>query len=44
MSNRSQAVQGLGNDHYSTLHAFFPAAKESGYTEFEPQLVTSPKR
>jgi hypothetical protein len=43
MSNRSQAAQGLGNDHYSTLHAFFLAAKESGYTEFELQLVTSPK-
>ena len=25
------------------LHAFFLAAKESGYTEFELQLVTSPK-
>lgn len=29
--------------HHSTLHAFFLAAKESGYTEFELQLVTSPK-
>jgi hypothetical protein len=29
--------------HHSTLHAFFLAAKESGCTEFELQLVTSPK-
>jgi hypothetical protein len=42
MSNRSQAAQGLGNDHYSTLHAFFLAAKESGYTQFELQLGTGP--
>jgi len=28
--------------HHSTLHAFFLAAKESGCTEFELQLVTSP--
>jgi hypothetical protein len=31
------------NGHHSTLHAFFLEAKESGYTEFELQLVTSPK-
>ena len=43
MSNRSQAAQQLRNGHYSTLHAFFLAAKESGYTEFELQLVASPK-
>ena len=29
--------------HHSTLHAFFLAAKESGYTEFRLQLVTSSK-
>ena len=29
--------------HHSTLHAFFLAAKERGYTEFELQLVASPK-
>jgi hypothetical protein len=29
--------------HHSTLHAFFLAAKERGCTEFELQLVTSPK-
>jgi hypothetical protein len=43
MSSRSQAAQGLRDGHHSTLHAFFLAAKESGYTEFELQLVTSPK-
>jgi hypothetical protein len=43
MSNRSQAAQRLKEGHHSTLHAFFLAAKESGYTEFELQLVTSPK-
>ena len=43
MSNRSQAALQLRNGHYSTLHAFFLAAKESGYTEFELQLVMSPK-
>ena len=43
MSNRSQAAQGLREDHPSTFHAFFLAAKESGYTEFDVQLVTSPK-
>jgi hypothetical protein len=43
MSNRSQAAQQLRNGHHSTFHAFFLAAKESGYTEFELQLVTSPK-
>jgi hypothetical protein len=40
MSNRS----GLRQDtHHSTLHAFFLAAKEVGYTEFELRLVTSPR-
>ena len=29
--------------HHATLHAFFLAAKESGYTEFRLQLVTSSK-
>jgi hypothetical protein len=43
MSNRSQAAQRLRDGHHSTLHAFFLAAKESGYTEFELRLVTSPK-
>ena len=43
MSNRSQAAQQLRNGHYSTLHAFFLAAKESGYTEFELQLGIGPK-
>jgi hypothetical protein len=43
MSNRSQAALQLRNGHYSTLHAFFLAAKESGCTEFELQLGTSPK-
>jgi hypothetical protein len=43
MSNRSQAAQQLRNGHYSTLHAFFLAAKESGCTEFELQLVSSTK-
>src|SRR4029453_1236558 len=33
----------LTNGHHSTLHAFFLAAKEDGYTEFELQLVASPK-
>jgi len=42
MSNRFQAAQGLRQDHPSTFHAFFLAAKESGYTEFDLQLVTSP--
>jgi len=28
--------------HHSTLHAFFLAAKESGYKDFDLQLVTSP--
>ena len=40
MSSRSSR---LTDSHHSTLHAFFLAAKESGYTEFELQLVTSPK-
>ena len=39
MSSRSR----LTDSHHSTLHAFFLAAKESGYTEFELQLVMSPK-
>jgi hypothetical protein len=43
MSNRSQTAQRLTNGHHSTLHAFFLAAKEDGYTEFELQLVASPK-
>jgi len=43
MSNRSQAAQQLRDGHYSTLHAFFLAAKESGWTEFELQLVMNPK-
>src|SRR5262249_46859914 len=43
MSNRSQAAIQLRNGHYATLHAFFLAAKESEYTEFELQLGTSPK-
>jgi hypothetical protein len=43
MSNGSQAAQQVRNGHYSTLHAFFLAAKESGCTEFELQLVMSPK-
>src|SRR4029453_17843562 len=43
MSSRSQAARRLMDGHHSTLHAFFLAAKESGYTEFELQLVASPK-
>jgi hypothetical protein len=43
MSSRSQAAQRLMDSHHSTLHAFFLAAKESGYTEFELRLVASPK-
>src|SRR5262249_40146416 len=43
MSNRSQAALQLRNGHYSTLHAFFLAAKESECTEFELQLGTSAK-
>ena len=43
MSNRSQAALQLRNGHYSTLHAFFLAAKENECTEFELQLGTSPK-
>jgi hypothetical protein len=43
MSHRSQAAQQLRNGHHSTFHAFFLAAKESGYTEFELQLLTSPR-
>jgi hypothetical protein len=43
MSNGPRAAQRLMDGHHSTLHAFFLAAKESGCTEFELQLVTSPK-
>jgi hypothetical protein len=43
MSDRFQAARRLMDGHHSTLHAFFLAAKESGCTEFELQLVTSPK-
>jgi hypothetical protein len=43
MSNSPQAAQRLMDGHHSTLHAFFLAAKESGCTEFELHLVTSPK-
>ena len=43
MSDRFQAAQRLMDGHYSTLHAFFLAAKESGDTEFELQLVSSLK-
>ena len=39
MSSRSR----LNDSHHSTLHAFFLAAKDSGYTEFKLRLVTSPK-
>jgi hypothetical protein len=39
MSSRSR----LTDSHHSTLHAFFLAAKDSGYTEFKLRLVTSPK-
>ena len=40
MSSRSSR---LTDSHHSTLHAFFLAAKESGYTEFVLQLVVGPK-
>jgi len=43
MNDRSQAAHRLMEGHHSTLHAFFLAAKESGYTEFRLQLVTSSK-
>ena len=43
MSNGSQAAQLLRDDHHSTLHAFFLAAKESECAEFELQLGTSAK-
>jgi hypothetical protein len=43
MSNRSQAAEHLRESHHSTLHAFFLAAQESGYTQFELQLVINPK-
>ena len=39
----SNSFQRSINGHHSTLHAFFLAAKENGCTEFELQLVTSPK-
>jgi hypothetical protein len=39
MGSRSR----LTDSHHSTLHAFFLAAKDSGYTEFKLRLVTSPK-
>ena len=42
MSNRSQTAQQLRNGHHSTFHAFFLAAKESGYKDFDLQLVASP--
>jgi hypothetical protein len=42
MGSRFQAALVDGR-HHSTLHAFFLAAKESGFTEFELQFVTSPK-
>jgi hypothetical protein len=38
MSSRSRST----DSHHSTLHAFFLAAKESGYTEFELRLIKSP--
>jgi hypothetical protein len=38
MSNRSN------NRHHSTLHAFFLAANEKGYTEFQLQLINSKGR
>ena len=40
MSSRSSR---LTDSHHSTLHAFFLAAQESGFTEFVLQLVKSPK-
>ena len=43
MSNRLQAARPLMDGHHSTLHAFFLAAKESGYTKIRLQLVTSSK-
>ena len=43
MSNRSQTALQSRNGHYSTLHAFFLAARERRYTEFELRLVASPK-
>ena len=33
----------FNGEHYATLHAFFLAAKENGCTEFQLQLITSPK-
>ena len=42
MSSTSQAAQKLMDSRHSTFHAFFLAAKESGYNEFDLQLVTSP--
>jgi len=43
MNDRSQAAHRLMEAHHSTLHAFFLAAKESGYTDFRLQLVKSSK-
>src|SRR5262245_56089565 len=43
MSNGPRAAHRLMDGHHSTLHAFFLAAKESGCTEFELQLVASAK-
>ena len=43
MSNRSQAAQRLMDGHHSTLHAFFLAANESGYTEFRLQMAMCSK-
>ena len=34
----------LTDNHHSTLHAFFLAAKEGGYTEFELQFVATFQR
>lgn len=43
MSSRSRSAQGLSESYHSTFHAFFLAAKDMGYTEFELLLVTRPK-
>ena len=34
----------FNGEHYATLHAFFLAANEQGYTNFELQLITNKKR
>ena len=39
MSNRSRS----SNQHHSSLHSFFLAAKERGDTEFQLQLTTNAK-